>query len=142
MKKEKQPTPIVNVGTSSLLIIFVILSLVVFAALSLSGAKSDYDFSKNLADRKTAYYSACNQAEQIAADIDQILAEGGDLADYRDADLKIEGNTVSYMIPISDSQAVDVVLDIEGSYYKVSKWQVVSTKEWEEDNSLNLMNIE
>lgn len=142
MKKEKQPTPIVNVGTSSLLIIFVILSLVVFAALSLSGAKSDYDFSKNLADRKTAYYTASNQAEEIAAQIDDYLAAGRSLSNFPDAELDINGNKVEYKVDISDSQALDVVLDITGNTYTVDKWQVISTVEWKEDNSLNLMDLE
>ena len=63
MKDKNSRTPILNIGTSSLLIIFVILCLVVFAALALSSAKSDLQFSEDLAQRKTAYYEASYRAE-------------------------------------------------------------------------------
>lgn len=53
MKKDKPQSSFVNIGSSSLLIIFLILSLVTFAVLSLSGAKSDYTFSEKLASHKT-----------------------------------------------------------------------------------------
>ena len=62
MKDKNSRTPILNIGTSSLLIIFVILCLVVFAALALSSAKSDLQFSEDLAQRKTAYYEASYRA--------------------------------------------------------------------------------
>ena len=53
MKKDKPQSSFVNIGSSSLLIIFLILSLVTFAVLSLSGAKSDYTFSEKLAIRQS-----------------------------------------------------------------------------------------
>lgn len=45
MKNDNSQSSFVNIGSSSLLIIFLILSLVTFALLSLSGARSDYSFS-------------------------------------------------------------------------------------------------
>ena len=77
MKKqsEKAPAPFFNIGASSLLVIFLILCLVTFAILTLASAKSDADFAEKLADRKTAYYEACNNAENILDEIDAILAD-------------------------------------------------------------------
>ena len=74
MKKDKPQSSFVNIGSSSLLIIFLILSLVTFAVLSLSGAKSDYTFSEKLASHKTEYYKASNKAEKILKEIDETLA--------------------------------------------------------------------
>ena len=73
--KDKQQSYFVNIGSSSLLVIFLILCLVTFAILSLSSAKSDYTFSERLAEHKRAYYEASARAEDIVGEIDSILYE-------------------------------------------------------------------
>ena len=73
--KDKQQSYFVNIGSSSLLVIFLILCLVTFAILSLSGAKSDYTFSERLAEHKKVYYDASARAEDIVKEIDDILYE-------------------------------------------------------------------
>lgn len=55
----------VNIGTASLLVVFLTLCLVAFAMLSLSTAKNDYEFSKKLADRTTAYYEELSASEYL-----------------------------------------------------------------------------
>lgn len=67
MNKEKKSVPFLSIGSSSLLVVFLVLCLVIFAVLTLTGAQSDYRFSRQLADRRTAYYAACNQAEEQIA---------------------------------------------------------------------------
>ena len=64
-----------NVGTSSILLIFVTLCLVSFAALSLVSANADRKLSVKVADRTVAYYDACNKAEQSIAGIDATLKQ-------------------------------------------------------------------
>ena len=56
MNKEKRTFGFLNIGTASLLVVFLTLCLVSFAILSLSAAKSDYEFSKKMAQKTTAYY--------------------------------------------------------------------------------------
>ena len=56
-QSEKAPTPFFNIGTSSLLVIFLILCLVTFAILTLTSAKSDADFAEKLAHHKMNYYA-------------------------------------------------------------------------------------
>ena len=73
--KDKQQSYFVNIGSSSLLVIFLILCLVTFAIISLSSAKSDYTFSERLAEHKRAYYEASARAEDIVGEIDSILYE-------------------------------------------------------------------
>ena len=51
-----------HIGTSSILLIFVVLCFVSFAALSLISSNADYVLSKKVADRTKAYYVACNEA--------------------------------------------------------------------------------
>mgnify|MGYP001068734622 CR=1 FL=1 len=75
MKKEKQESTVVNIGSSSLLVIFVVLCLATFAILSLSSAQSDHSFAERLAAHKTEYYKASSKAEVITGEIDRILSE-------------------------------------------------------------------
>lgn len=75
MNKNKKQTSFINIGSSSLLIIFLILCLATFAVLSLSSAKSDYSFSQKLAAHKAAYYNASSQAELILKEVDSLLEE-------------------------------------------------------------------
>ena len=46
----------INIGTSSILVTFVLLALVTFAALSYMSARSDYVLSKEHADRTASVY--------------------------------------------------------------------------------------
>lgn len=75
MKKNSGQSSFVNIGSSSLLIVFVVLCLATFAILSLSSAKSDYSLSERLAEHKGHYYEASSKAETILEQIDTILAD-------------------------------------------------------------------
>ena len=71
MNKDRRQAPFVNVGSSLLLVIFLLLCLITFATLSFSSAQSDESFSQRIAQRKTDYYEACNQAERLLPGPDQ-----------------------------------------------------------------------
>lgn len=181
MKRNKQQSTFVNIGSSSLLIVFLVLCLTTFAILSLSSAQSDYSFSKRSAEHKTEYYEASSRAEMILGEIDQILAEtaeqvnaaqknaGQENADSELASFELaaaarldgkeidsiplsctgtEGGTViSYQVPSGAKQALNVSLLITNdseheNYYKIQAWQLISTSDWNADNSLNLIPVE
>lgn len=71
--KDKQQSYFVNIGSSSLLVVFLVLCLATFAILTLSSAKSDHSFSERLAAHKKAYYEASAKAEMVVAGTDEIL---------------------------------------------------------------------
>ena len=75
MKPKKNAYPAVNIGSSFMLVILIILSMVIFAVLSLSGALRDARYIERKAGRTANYYQANNAAEKILADIDRVLAE-------------------------------------------------------------------
>lgn len=146
MKKDKQQSSFVNIGSSSLLIIFLILSLVTFAILSLSGAKSDYSFSQRLANHKTAYYEASNQAERILGQIDEALA-ANEALDGQQLDgipIQAEEGIITFSVPMEGDQALFVELEVTDyitaeTYYTIKTWQIISTKAWESDQSIQLL---
>lgn len=158
MKRNKQQSTFINIGSSSLLMVFLVLCLTTFAILSLSSAQSDYSFSKKFAEHKTEYYKASSRAEMILGEIDQLLAENSDQViarlDGKEIDniplscTGADGETViSYQVPSGEKQALNVVLLVTNdseheNYYKIQAWQLISTEEWNGDNSLNLIPVE
>lgn len=62
----KRKFPVTNIGSVSLLMIFIVLCMVTLAALSLSTASGSYRSAQTLAGHTTAYYRASNKAEKKA----------------------------------------------------------------------------
>lgn len=73
MKLKKNHTFPVTIGTSLILVAFVILCLVAFAVLSFSGADADYRLTKKAVSHAQDNYSAENDAESQLAKLDSLL---------------------------------------------------------------------
>lgn len=125
---EKRKLSFPAVGGSSLLVIFAVLCLTVFALLTLSTVQANGRLSDRSAQAVLDYYQADTQAEHILAQLRQGTVPQG-VTDEGDG-------RYSYACPISDTQALDVQVQIIGSEYTVLRWQAVSTTDWETDDSL------
>ena len=147
----------INIGTSSILVTFVLLALVTFAALSYMSARSDYVLSKEAADRTASYYDANRMAEIYLANIEALLSKHldscSDKKEYIDgvdkvfADNEKIGVTdgddgskkLSYSIAVTNGQNLDVVLTVhypdltDDSLFKVDKWATSVNREWLQD---------
>lgn len=124
-----------NIGSASILLVFVILCLVSFAVLSIVSANADSKLSTRILERTTAYYTACNQAEQSLAGMDNTLRRMYEASDNKDAYFASVGHGKSYVIPISDLQSLQVTIEIlypessEDTFYQITAWQVLNTDE-------------
>ena len=124
-----------NIGSASILLVFVILCLVSFAVLSIVSANADSRLSTRVLERTTAYYDACNQAEQSLAGMDHTLRRIYESSDSEEAYFASVGHGKSYVIPISDLQSLQVTIEIlypgtaEDSFYKITAWQVLNIDE-------------
>jgi len=127
MMNRKKSSAGFGTGSTSILLIFVLLCLVIFASLSLVSANSDQKLSQKLAARTQAYYAACNEAERALAALDAALQNG----------CTVE-NTEEYY-GIDDTQSLHVKLRSAGTSYVIEAWEVVRTAEWEPEEGLNLM---
>lgn len=135
VKNKKGPAFGLNIGSSSILLIFLILCLVSFATLSIVSAHADSKLSRKVLDRTTGYYEACNEAEIALANIDSTLStvyrESADSKAYFEA----VGHHKSYAIPISELQTLHVTIEIlypenaNDTFYRITSWQVVNTNE-------------
>lgn len=115
------------VGGSSLLVVFAVLCLTVFALLSLSAVQADGRLGDAAAQAVCSYYRADAQAEAILAQLRQ-----GRLPDGVTA----EGTSYSYSCPISETQNLNVTVSLHGADYTILRWQVVSTTDWQPDDSV------
>ena len=106
MSNSKKQTFGMNIGSSSMLMIFVTLCLVSFAALSIVSANADKSLSEKIAVRTAAYYEACNSAEESLAGIDKLLQAQYAAAPDKDAYFEAVGWTVCFL----SSQCIIVLL--------------------------------
>ena len=159
MKKKKDS--FVNLGFSSLIMVFISIFLVTFTTLSVLTAYSDYRFSKKSADRATAYYTADAIARDALASIDAILfaiyQNSSSSVDYykqtasysffKELPQNISALTIeqvedtpllSYSVAISNVQTLHVTLKIQypqtgsDSFTTITRWQTVTLNESDE----------
>lgn len=157
--------PITNIGSVTLMMIFIVLCMVSFAALSLSTAASDYQASQRSAKHVKEYYQASNQTEETLVSVDEVLSDAyqhttdassyfsrirSDYADNSDFTLTEDNGklVISYQTSLNNKQALTTSLQVQypskdasenDSFYKIISWQVVSTTEWNGDNSVKLI---
>ena len=124
-KKEHFSLP--AVGLSSLLVIFVALCLAVFAQLALSTAKADEKLSDQGHQAIMDYYQAEREADAIIAQLRSGKIPEG---------VTFEDGIYSFQCVISDTQALEVEVKLEGETYTILKWQSVSTADWQAEEDL------
>lgn len=126
-----------NIGTSSLLLIFIVLSLVSFAVLSLSSALNDKRVTMSHLDRTMAYYEACNEAERQVKDMDEAYIQ-----EYKEnGTISVESNEIT--VPVNDTQTLDIKVvvhepDDKGSTVDVVKWKIENISVPQIDDSISL----
>lgn len=134
-----------GIGSSSILVIFVILCLVSFATLSIVSANADFKLSTKVLDRTTTYYEASNQVESLLAQLDQTLLSAYEASSSEEEYFESAGHSQSFLIPLSDLQSLEVTVSIEypkkegDTFYQIQSWQVITTEELDYEGTLNLI---
>lgn len=148
----------VGIGSTSIIMVFVVLCLTTFGVLALVTVDGDYKLTKKTAESVTHFYEADSQAEEILAQIDSVLvaarAEVQKLGDLQVIDktekeslyqeyitkelqqipnLTLESSSqnqieVSYPIPIDERQNLAIRLQINP--YEMSQESRYTILEW------------
>ena len=116
-------------GGSSLLVIFAVLCITLFALLGLSTAQAGERMSNAAAEAAAAYYKADLEAEIILAQLRQ-----GELPE----NLSYDNGIYAWSCPVSARQRLDVEVRLEGDEYEILRWQLVSTTDWQADDDLKV----
>ena len=132
---EKKKTAPPAVGGSSLLTVFAVLALTVFALLSLSTVRADTRLADAAARAVTDYYAADCRAQEILARLRAggPLPEGVEITGSDD-----RGTYMYYTVSISDTQELQVEVYLlwgegwgrDASGYTILRWQAASSVEW------------
>ena len=160
---KKREIPVMNVGISLIILIFMNICLAAFAVLSLENAVSDYSLSKKTAKHTTQYYEAVNNVQEQLAKKNQELREKAEIktVETKSTEKKIKVKTVKNMQKqsqkdikkvaksqikltesVSKSQQLVVTLQLDetGGYpqYYIQKWKLCSSDDWQADDSLDV----
>lgn len=127
-KRSFRPAP---VGASSLLVIFAVLCLTVFALLSVSTVRADQRLSDQALTAAEGYYEADCMAESILARL-----RAGEVP----AGVTGKDGVYTYACAVSDTQALVVEAAVDGEDYTILRWQVVSESQWQADDRLPVWN--
>lgn len=147
MKKKKLAHwPGFQIGTSYLLVIFIILCLVTFAALSLSSALKDQSYAEKSANHQTAYASACSDASARLADIDQALLssqpyEALQQIDGISVNTQEDGWMITWNVPVTETQHLEIAVlaDPSDGSRRIISWKETASSQWTEQTTLPVL---
>ena len=115
------------VGISSLLVMFAVLCLTVFALLSVSTVQAQLRLADSSRAAITGYYQADCEAEEILARLRMGECPEG---------VEQSGDLYSYTCRISETQTLAVCVQVDETGYTILRWQAVSTTDWDADGKL------
>lgn len=117
------------VGGSSILAIFTVLLICIFALLNLGTVQAERRLSDSAAQSVNAYYAADREAEILFAQL-----RSGRLPPQVIPD----GEIYRYTCPISDNQVLYVELRRAGETWEILRWQSISEDQLPEEQTLPL----
>ena len=160
MKQNRQTR--VGLGVASLIMILLVLCLVLMGVLSLMSARADLDLSRRHAKLAEGYAEASADAQRALAELDALLAEvhakSADEAQYAALCMDV-GSAGSTSVEWEDDTTAILYLDAGEERqlevrveripwdmaterrYKVTSYRLIDAKEWEQTESLILMDM-
>ena len=149
--------PFLGIVAESIVLVMAIVSLSVFATLTLSSANGDYILSKKNLERTTHYYQASNEANKTLGQIDQqlwkVYYKSKNKKDYikkvsktfskfEDITYNKKKQTAQFQKNITDKQQINVKIKIcypkrsKDNCYKILCFKNEAVGEWKMDQSL------
>ncbi len=137
--ENKKTNVSVGMGGTLIITVFVVLCLMIFAALSFSTAYSDLKLSKKAQEMTRDYYSIHGRAEEILSQISDVLYDSDvnekeeiiisklsaiDFVSFIDE----ENLVAEYEVLGQKNQKINVILNIlhdsKGYYYEIAAWNL------------------
>lgn len=150
----KAPEYRVGIGASSIIMIFIVLSLTTLGVLSFASARSDLILTERRQSQVESYYNSVSLAQQMIAQIDSALLKAaatpetfeeavGAIGEI-DSLITVDGMQISFQLPVGETQSLAITLDVhapggDAGRYSLSKHQLIYSADWEADNSIHLL---
>lgn len=143
--KKKEHHIRIGFGSSILLLVFIVISFVSFAVLSLSSAIADQKITDKIRQKNSQYYEAYNEAQDRLAELDETLQQKYEETDSMDSYFKEVERESRFTVPVSGYQELLVQVrhlypekDGDG-FYAIEKFQLVQTGTPELDTHLPVL---
>lgn len=139
---KKREIPVMNLGISLIILIFMNVCLVAFAVLSLQNALSDYALTKKTAAHTTQYYKAVNKVqEQLAQKNTELEKQWAQKKTAKQKTVILPEINIIESVSKRQQLVVTLHLDKTGTVpqYYIKKWQLCSPGDWQADESLDVM---
>lgn len=146
---EKRSGGRINIGTSSLILIFIILCLTTFGLLSLSSAGSDWKLAQKNAESVKGYYEADSRGVEFVAMVEEALARCSQAADDKEYLRLVQEELGSFYqeetgmaqaeIEMLYGQVLHIELEInrkEEAGYRILAWKVSHSVDYDIDKSI------
>lgn len=120
-------------GAVSLVMIFCVLCLAVFAVLTLATADREAKLAEMTARNAADYYEADRRAVEVVAALQKGTSVPGDIT------VTWSGDVASFTVPIGEDQSLDAAVRVEaGKPCEILRWRTVYTGTWEPEEYLNV----
>lgn len=132
------------IGGPTLLMIFVILCINIFAVISYMSALRDYNLSEKSAEMITHYYEADAKATKLLAEISSAMPldkeEINKFKDIDDFSISNEGEAIlaKYSVPIKKDIVLSAVVEFNkgSNQYRILEWKMINNRLIEENNNI------
>lgn len=124
-----------GVGSVSLVLIFSVLCLTIFALLTLSTARSDAALAERAAQTAKDYYAADTEGQFVCAKLLKALQSGEKPESVRDTQITYDGNGAYYSVAAGDDRYIAVAVSYDG---EILHWKEVSGENWTPDENINV----
>lgn len=123
-------------GAVSLVMIFCVLCLAVFAVLTLSTADREAKLAQLTAQNGADYYAADRQAVELLSDL---LSDGQtDMAVDWSQTTDDEGTVVEFTLPVGEEQSLEVRARLNQNRWEILRWRTVYSGEWAADETIEI----
>lgn len=139
----------IQIGTASLILIFVVLTLSIFAMLSMTSALADDRITDRTEEWVSNYYAADTEAVNRLAEIDKVAEEaiksnegfGSYMEKHANCDYDALTNVATFEVEINENVKLEVSAKffegyVDGKHFEVERWQEVNAREYNLDESM------
>ena len=124
-----------GVGSVSLVLIFSVLCLTIFALLTLSTARSDAALAKRAAQSSKDYYAADTEGQFVCAQLFKALQSDERPESVRGTQVTYDDNCAYFSVAAGDDRYIAVTVSYDG---EILQWKEVSGENWTPDENINV----
>ena len=130
-----------GIGSASIVLVFAVLCLAIFAVISLVPAMTEQTLIERELSLVNSFYAADTLAEKVLAEIivaDEIPTSVRGIDVFADWDWELMAEVVSFSTPVTDTRELSVTVKIGDDSYEILAWHMVDIGLWEIDDFLNV----